>query len=83
MEIIAQRVLWSALLGSLLLLVWKHPGWLRELRDNPMRLAILVGSGCLIAANWLVYVWAVTHDRVLEASLGYYINHCSTSCSGC
>jgi chloramphenicol-sensitive protein RarD len=73
-EIIAQRVLWSALLGSLLLLVWKHPGWLRELRDNPGRLAILVGSGCLIAANWMVYVWAVNNGRLLEASLGYYIN---------
>lgn len=73
-EIIAQRVLWSAVLGSLLLLVWKHPGWWRELRDHPMRLAILVGSGSLIAANWLVYVWAINNDRLLEASLGYYIN---------
>lgn len=34
-EIIVHRVLWSALFGSLLLLVWKHPGWWRELRDNP------------------------------------------------
>lgn len=73
-EIIVQRVLWSALLGSLLLLVWKHPGWLRELRENPGRIAILVCSGSLIAANWLVYVWAVNNGRLLEASLGYYIN---------
>lgn len=73
-EIIVHRVLWSALFGSLLLLVWKHPGWWRELRDNPRRLGILVLSGALIAGNWLTYVWSVNNGRMLEASLGYYIN---------
>jgi chloramphenicol-sensitive protein RarD len=74
LEIIIHRVLWSALFGSLLLLVWKHPNWWRELRDNPQRLAVLAFSGSLIAANWMVYVWAVNNGRMLEASLGYYIN---------
>ena len=74
MEIIVHRVLWSALFGGLLLLVWKHPGWWRELRDNPKRLAVLAGCGLLIATNWLVYVWAVNNGRMIEASLGYYIN---------
>ncbi len=73
-EIIVSRVLWSALFGSLLLAAWKHPGWWRQLRDNPRRLAILAGSGTLIAANWLIYVWAVNNGRMVEASLGYYIN---------
>ena len=73
-EIIVHRVLWSALFGSLLLLVWKHPGWWRELRDNPRRLAVLALSGTLIAGNWLTYVWSVNNGRMLEASLGYYIN---------
>ncbi|NWC10004.1 EamA family transporter RarD [Pseudomonas agarici] len=73
-EIIIHRVLWSALFGALLLAVWKHPGWWRELRENPRRLAILALSGTLIAANWLTYVWAVNTGRMLEASLGYYIN---------
>jgi chloramphenicol-sensitive protein RarD len=74
MEIIVHRVLWSALFGSLLLVVWKHPGWWRELRDNPKRLVVLAVSGTLIAGNWLVYVWAVNNGRMVEASLGYYIN---------
>ena len=74
MEIIVHRALWSALFGSLLLLVWKHPGWWRELRDNPRRLGILALSGALIAGNWLTYVWSVNNGRMLEASLGYYIN---------
>ncbi|AIR88454.1 EamA family transporter RarD [Pseudomonas cremoricolorata] len=74
LEIILHRVLWSALFGGLMLLVWKHPGWWRELRQNPQRLAVLALSGSLIALNWLVYVWAVNSGRMLEASLGYYIN---------
>ncbi|MCJ8206024.1 EamA family transporter RarD [Pseudomonas sp. RGM2987] len=73
-EIIIHRALWSALFGAALLMVWKHPGWWRELRDNPRRFAILALSGTLIAANWLIYVWAVNNGRMLEASLGYYIN---------
>ncbi|MFZ3182983.1 MAG: EamA family transporter RarD [Pseudomonas sp.] len=73
-EIVVHRVLWSALCGSLLLLVWKHPGWWRELRAHPQRLLVLTASGLLIASNWLLYVWAVNHDQMLAASLGYYIN---------
>ncbi|WP_300724945.1 EamA family transporter RarD [Pseudomonas sp.] len=73
-EVIVNRVLWSALFGSLLLLVWKHPGWWQELREHPKRLGVLTLSGLLIATNWLTYVWAVNNDRMLEASLGYYIN---------
>jgi len=74
LEIIVHRAIWSALFGALLLLVWKHPGWLRELIDHPKRFAVLALSGSLIAANWLIYVWAVNNGRMLEASLGYYIN---------
>jgi chloramphenicol-sensitive protein RarD len=73
-EIIVHRVLWSAVCGSLLLVLWKHPGWWRELRDNPRRFAVLTLSGSLIAVNWLTYVWAVNNGRMVEASLGYYIN---------
>jgi chloramphenicol-sensitive protein RarD len=58
----------------LLLLVWRHPGWWRELWANPRRLLVLTASGLLIASNWLLYVWAVNNNQMLAASLGYYIN---------
>jgi len=74
LEIVTQRVIWSAVFGSLVLLVWRHPGWWRELLAHPRRLGVLGISSVLIAANWLIYVWAVNHDRMVEASLGYYIN---------
>lgn len=74
MEVVVHRVLWSAVVGALMLLVWRHPGWLRELWQHPRRLLALVASGGLIATNWLTYVWAVHNGHMVEASLGYYIN---------
>lgn len=35
---------------------------------------MLILSGLLIASNWLIYIYAVSIDRVLEASLGYFLN---------
>ena len=73
-EVIVHRVLWSALFSSGLLLIWRHRGWWLELYHHPKRFIFLAASGALIATNWLIYVWAVHHDRMFEASLGYYIN---------
>ncbi|HHX35442.1 MAG TPA: EamA family transporter RarD [Gammaproteobacteria bacterium] len=73
-EVIVHRVLWSALFSTALLLIWRHRGWWQELYNHPKRFLLLAASGALIATNWLIYVWAVHHDRMVEASLGYYIN---------
>ena len=35
---------------------------------------LLIASTALIAINWLVYIWSVQHNHVLESSLGYFIN---------
>lgn len=72
-EIISHRICWC-LLCVLAWLGWQ--GRLGEVstafRDRAV-LGRLVLSSALIAANWGLYVWAVTHDRVLEGSLGYFI----------
>lgn len=73
-EVVMHRIIWSAIFGAFLLLIWRHPGWLNELIKHPKRLLALVLSGCLIASNWLTYVWAVHNEHMVEASLGYYIN---------
>ncbi|KXU39389.1 chloramphenical resistance permease RarD [Ventosimonas gracilis] len=74
LEIALHRLIWSALLGLLVLGWWKHPGWLHQFREHPERLLILAVSGALLTSNWLIYVWAVNNGRILETSLGYYIN---------
>lgn len=73
-EVIVHRVLWSALFGAGLLLIWRHRGWWQALCSHPKHFLLLAVSGALIASNWLIYVWAVHYDRMVEASLGYYIN---------
>ena len=74
LEIVTQRAIWSALFGTLVLMLWRHPGWWQELLAHPRRIGVLMISSVLIASNWLIYVWAVNHGHMVEASLGYYIN---------
>ncbi|WP_116364705.1 EamA family transporter RarD [Parahaliea mediterranea] len=73
-EILAHRSLWSLALALLVLLaVGKLPDLWATLKDR-RRLAVLLLSTALIGSNWLVFIWAINSNRVLEASLGYYIN---------
>jgi chloramphenicol-sensitive protein RarD len=74
LELLAHRVVWALIL---LLVLLKQQGRLGELREalRPGRtLVMLSASTVLIAINWLVYIWAVVGGRVLEGSLGYFIN---------
>jgi len=73
-QVLAHRILWSALF--LVLLLTARRGWreaVRELRI-PGTVPALAVSATLIAANWLIYIWSVNAGHVLEASLGYFVN---------
>ncbi len=74
LEIVAHRSAWSMLFVAALLLLLRRTAWLRALLGQPRVLGAFVLSALLLSANWLIYVWAVNHDRVLDASLGYFIN---------
>lgn len=73
-EVLAHRVIWSALLLA---------GWaawrgrlgpiLEEFR-KPRRMGFYALTTLLISANWWIFIWAIQNGRVLEGSLGYYIN---------
>ncbi len=72
-EVLAHRVAWSALfMAALVTLLRRWPSVLVQLR-RPGALPTLTLSALLISTNWLVYIWAVQSERVLEASLGYFI----------
>ena len=45
-----------------------------NLFKRPKLLMSLTIASVLISGNWFVYIWAVNHNHVIEASLGYYIN---------
>lgn len=73
-EILTHRIIWSCLL--LLALVIGSRQWFRvqAVLRTPRQLFILLASALLVASNWLLFIWAVNHDHLLESSLGYYIN---------
>ena len=73
-EIILHRILWSfAFLMPLVLAGRQWTDFISAIK-NPRMLSILLITSLLVAANWLIYIWAVNNGRVLQASLGYYIN---------
>lgn len=78
LDILAHRIIWSFVFmcGVLLFLrQWKDGiTAFRALLGNRKALVTLIFSALLITANWYVYIWAVNHGYILEASLGYYIN---------
>jgi chloramphenicol-sensitive protein RarD len=73
-QIIAHRIAWACVLVLIWLAVRGDLGDLRKLFSDRKILGRLVLSAILITINWTAYVWAVGHGRVLEASLGYFIN---------
>lgn len=74
LEILAHRILWSvALLAVLVTLLRRWGEVARPLASRRGRL-VLLATTSLISVNWLVYIWAVHAGRVLEASLGYFVN---------
>ncbi|GMG87804.1 EamA family transporter RarD [Biformimicrobium ophioploci] len=73
-EILAHRVIWSALLAIILVLALKKaPTMIATLRKHST-MGWLAVSTVLITVNWLIFIWAVTSNKILDASLGYYIN---------
>lgn len=73
-EILCHRIIWSCVFLTVILFQQKRWGEVRAILDSPGRIRALVLSGILIGANWFIYIWAVNSGRVVETSLGYYIN---------
>jgi len=74
LQIISHRIVWCAVFVVGWLLLSDGLRWLQPLRARPRVLGLLLVTSVLISANWGIYIWAVTHGRVVDASLGYFIN---------
>jgi chloramphenicol-sensitive protein RarD len=73
-EITAHRVAWSCVFVLALLVVRKQLGTLSAAIARPGVMLRLAITAILVSINWIAFVWGVNHDRVVEVSLGYYIN---------
>lgn len=78
MEILLGRVIWSCVFTTIfILLIGQRKKLIADLRylwKYKRQFFSLIAASFFISINWYIYIWAVTHDRVLEASMGYYIN---------
>ena len=74
MEILAHRVLWSAVfVGGGLALTGHWPEVRAVFRTPKLLLRMLMSAG-FISVNWGLFIWAVNNEHILQGSLGYYIN---------
>lgn len=74
LEILMHRVLWSFVLMVILMQFVGGFGRLRQVLKRPKQLLVLLITSLLIAGNWLIFIWAINNDHMLDASLGYFIN---------
>ncbi len=73
-EILCHRIVWSVVATLVLLFISSKAGKLFSLlKDRKVVLPVILTS-ILISGNWVVYIWAVNNDFIVEASLGYYIS---------
>ena len=77
-EILARRIVWAFIFMLFVLFICKRFGQFTnefvQLFKRPKLFMSLTIASILISGNWFVYIWAVNHNHVIEASLGYYIN---------
>lgn len=72
-EILFHRMLWALLFLVLVLAYRKQWLWIPELFKKPKLIAGFACSALLLSTNWLIYIWAVNNNHVIDASLGYFI----------
>ncbi|QKS71629.1 EamA family transporter RarD [Paenalkalicoccus suaedae] len=77
-EVLAFRIIWSFIfLVVLFIFMRKLPQLHDDIRYIVTHPKIIVGislSALLISANWIIFIWSVANERMVEVSLGYYIN---------
>ena len=72
-EILAHRAIWSLLFCFIFLAYQKQLRTTIALLKIPRTFSLLALTSLLLSANWAIYIWSVSVDRVVEAALGYYI----------
>jgi len=74
LEIILHRIVWSFVFLVPLVILQRRWQEFIDVVTNRRMLLILSSTGLFVSANWLLYIWAVNNNYLLQASLGYYMN---------
>ncbi|WP_417596998.1 EamA family transporter RarD [Oceanospirillum sp.] len=73
-EILVHRIIWSVVFLSLFIGFTGRLGKVVAVFRQPRLLGGLMITALIISLNWLVFIWAVAEGRILETSLGYFVN---------
>ena len=74
LEILAHRIIWSFFFLYILIISTKKMGLVKNIFKDKRKFKILFLTALLVSTNWLIFIWAVSNNKITEASLGYYIN---------
>lgn len=73
LEILLHRMVWALVFLLLVLAVRRQWTWIANILRQPKLLAGFAASALLLSANWFLYIWAINNDRIVDASLGYFM----------
>ena len=73
-EVVAHRSLWALVFAALLMAILGRREIIQRTFYSRRNLTVAALSGLAVAINWGAFIWAVSHDQVLQSSLGYYIS---------
>ncbi|MFA0087091.1 chloramphenical resistance permease RarD [Vibrio sp. 10N.286.49.C2] len=74
LEILSHRIIWSFFLLAGLLHLSRRWRGVRDVLKSKQKMVFLITTSLLVGTNWLIFIWAVNSNHMLDASLGYYIN---------
>ena len=73
-QILWHRIVWAFFFLLIVLAYRRQWSWIARVSRQPRILAGFAASALLLSVNWLIYIWSVNNDHVVDASLGYFIN---------
>ncbi|WP_086276569.1 EamA family transporter RarD [Campylobacter vicugnae] len=73
-EVLAHRIIWSALILLVILIITKKLNSVKRIAKIKKVTLTLAITGALIASNWGVFIYAINQNEILATSLGYFIN---------
>ena len=73
-EVLAHRIIWSALILLVILIITKRLNSVKRIAKIKKVTLTLAITGALIASNWGVFIYPINQNEILATSLGYFIN---------
>ncbi len=73
-QVIGHRIGWSFIVLIFFIVITRQWQEFRSVASNAKTIGIYAIAGVLLSINWLIYVWGVNADFIVETSLGYFIN---------